>query len=249
MAALSAQLPLRLHLARHGATEWSLSGRSAGRTDLPLSAPGEEAARRPGQRLRGTPFSLVLTSPLLRARRTCELAQLTPAAEIEPDLAEWDNGDYEGLTLAEIHQARPRWRLFRNGAPGGETPEQICYRVDRLLSRLQRLEGNIAVFCHRHLGCALAARWIGLPVEQGERLMLDTASLSILSFEDRHTDQPVIALWNSPSAEPPDRRAHDTGLMKRALERWENEGGEIPRPEEPLSGGRPQLAAARVKAP
>jgi probable phosphoglycerate mutase len=188
---------LRLYLVRHGETAWSLSGQHTGRTDLPLTARGEEAAHQLGLRLRDVAFSRVWTSPLLRARQTCELARLKPRPELENALVEWDNGDYEGVTRADVHQARPGWSLFRDGAPGGETPEQISYRVDGLITRLRLLDGNVAIFSHGHLGRALAARWIGLPVEQGQHLLLGTASLSILCFEHDHTDEPAIELWNS----------------------------------------------------
>lgn len=238
---------LRLYLVRHGETAWSLSGQHTGHTDLPLTARGEEAARQLGRRLRDVPFSRVWTSPLLRARQTCELAGLKPSAELESALMEWDNGDYEGVTRAGVHQARPRWSLFRDGAPGGETPEQISYRIDGLITRLRLLDGNVAIFSHGHLGRALAARWIGLSVEQGQHLLLGTASLSILCFEHDRTDEPAIELWNSSTPEaslsalaPGD----DPRSMRPALERWENEGGEIPTA---IAEGRTTLSE-RVKA-
>jgi len=154
----STPMPLRLYFIRHGETEWSLSGQYTGRTDIPLTAHGEEAARALGQHLRSTPFARVLTSPLLRARQTCELAGLGAAPEIEPDLAEWDNGDDEGRTTADILKSRPNWNLFRDGSPHGETPTQISDRADRFIARLRALDGNVALFSHSHFGRVLAAR-------------------------------------------------------------------------------------------
>lgn len=187
----------RLFLIRHGETEWSLSGQYTGRTDLPLTAHGEAAARKIGERLENISFAHVLTSPLQRARQTCALAALNPTPEIEPDLTEWDNGDYEGRTPAEIREEQPAWNLFRNGAPNGETPTRISERVDHLIAHLRTLDGNVGLFSHGHLCRVLAGRWIGLSVEQSERLLLNTASISILSYEHECSDEPAIALWNS----------------------------------------------------
>jgi len=187
----------RFYLIRHGETEWSLSGQYTGSTDLPLTAHGEAAARKVGERLENVPFAHVLTSPLQRARQTCALAALKPRPEVEPNLTEWVNGDYEGRTPAEIHEAHPEWNLFRDGAPNGETPAQISERIDRLIVRLRTLDGNVALFSHGHLCRVLAARWIGLSVEQAERLLLNTASISILSYAHDRPDDPAIALWNS----------------------------------------------------
>ena len=192
-------MPLRLYLVRHGETEWSLSGQHTGRTDIPLTARGEGCARELGQRLRDIRFSRVLTSPRQRARRTSELAGLGQMAEIEPNLAEWDYGDYEGQRLADILQARPGWNLFRDGCPRGETPIQISERADRVLARFRVLDGNVALFSHGHFGRVLAARWIGLPVFKGQHFLLSTASLSILGSERSHPEVPVIALWNTTS--------------------------------------------------
>lgn len=215
---------LRLYLIRHGETKWSLSGQYTGRTDLPLTAHGKSAAREVGKRLQHVSFAHVLMSPLQRAQQTCAFAALKPAPGVEPDLTEWSNGDYEGHTRAEIRQSRPEWNLFRDGAPHGESPAQISDRVDRLIVRLCTLNGNVAIFSHGHLCRVLAARWIGLAVEQAERLLLSTASISILSFEHDCSDQPAIALWNAVSPEHP----HTISLKQRALERWENEGGKTP---------------------
>lgn len=189
----------QLYLLRHGETAWSLAGRHTSRTDLPLTARGEHEARQLAERLQTVTFSHVFTSPRLRARRTCELAGLGAAAEIEPDLAEWDYGDYEGLTSSEIIRDRPTWNIFRDGCPRGETPAAISARTDRLLARLRALTGNVAVFSHGHLGRVLAARWIGLPVDEAQSFLLSPASLSILGYEHDNAAAPVIALWNAPA--------------------------------------------------
>lgn len=193
----SLAMSLRLYLVRHGETEWSLSGQYTGRADIPLTAHGEREARELGRRIRDVRFTRVLTSPLKRAQQTCVLAGLTPASEIEPDLAEWDNGDDEGRTPADILATRPDWNLFRDGSPHGETPDQISDRADHLIRRIGAWDGNIALFSHGHFGRVLVARWIGLSVVQAEHFLLNTASLSILCYEHDCTDQPAIALWNS----------------------------------------------------
>jgi probable phosphoglycerate mutase len=191
--------PLRLHLIRHGETEWSLSGQHTGRSDIPLTAHGEDEARALVPWLRDIVFTRVLSSPRQRAQRTCELAGLgTP--EITPDLAEWDYGDYEGLRSAEIQQTRPGWNVFRDGCPGGESPAQISDRADRLIASLQGTEGNVALVAHGHISCVLGTRWIGLPVLEGQHLSLSTASLSILGQAPHHADVRVIALWNATPA-------------------------------------------------
>jgi broad specificity phosphatase PhoE len=189
----------RIYLIRHGETEWSLSGRHTSRTDVPLTARGEDEARALGQRLRGIQFARVLTSPRQRAQQTCELAGLGAAAKTEPDLAEWDYGDYEGKHSADILRARPDWNLFRDGCPNGETPAQVSDRADRLIVRLRLLDGNITLFSHGHFGRVLAARWIGLPVIEAQRFLLDTASLGLLGYEHNRVESPVIALWNEGS--------------------------------------------------
>src|SRR5271165_5378527 len=192
----------RVYLIRHGATAWSDSGRHTGRSEIPLTPEGEAKARGLAVRLKDVAFSRVLTSPRLRARRTCELAGFAGAAEIEPDLAEWDYGDYEGRRSAEVLGSRPDWSLFRDGCPGGELPADVSLRADRLIARLRALEGNVALFSHGHFGRALGARWIGLPVGDGRRLLLDTASLSVLGFERGDLASPAVALWNSREAVP-----------------------------------------------
>ncbi len=187
---------LRLYFVRHGETEWSLSGQHTGRTEVPLTARGEEGARELAPVLAGVAFARVLTSPRLRAQRTCALAGLGAKAEIDQDLAEWDYGDYEGRRSSEIHQERPGWNVFRDGCPNGESPAQVSDRADRLLASLRGLSGNIALFSHGHFGRVLATRWIGLPVIEGQHFALGVASLSIFSFEPSHPETSVIALWN-----------------------------------------------------
>lgn len=228
----SLPLPLRLYFIRHGETVWSLSGQHSGRADISLTAQGEEEARKVGQRLHDIPFAHVLTSPLRRSQQTCALAALGPTPRIEPDLAEWDNGDDEGRTSAEILRSRPDWNLFHDGSPNGETPAQISDRADRFIAQVRALAGNVALFSHSHFGRVLAARWIGLPVAQAQHLLLNTASISVLCYEHERTDQPAIALWNSvaPESFVPATDAGDgerSALKRRAIDRWENEGGEM----------------------
>ena len=146
-------------------------------------------------------FKRVFTSPLQRARRTCELAGLGEIAQVEPDLSEWDYGDYEGQRPAEIRKSRPDWNVFRDGAPHGESPAQISARADRLIARLRSMESRIAIFSHGHFGRVLAARWIGLPVRHAQHFLLSTASLSILGFEHNVAEAPAVVLWNVPSNE------------------------------------------------
>ena len=185
-----------VYLARHGETAWSLSGQHTSRTDLPLTARGESNARRLGERLRSIPFSKVYTSPLKRAARTCELAGYGSAAEVDPDLVEWNYGRYEGLTSAEIHALRPDWLLFRDGCPGGESPAEIQARADRVLARVRPVPGNVLLFSSGHFLRVLASRWLGLAPEQmGGCLVLSTASLSALGY-DQSRSQPAIRLWN-----------------------------------------------------
>ena len=190
-------MSLKVHLIRHGETAWSLSGQHTGSTDIALTAQGENDARKLGERLSVVSFTHVFTSPRQRARQTYALSGLTPAAEIEPTLAEWDYGDYEGRRSVDIRKERPDWNLFRDGCPNGEMPTQVCDRADRLIARLRALHGNVALFTHGHFGSVLVARWIGLPLLNGENLPLGTASLSVLGFAANHPEVPVIALLNS----------------------------------------------------
>jgi len=188
---------LQLYFVRHGGTEWSLSGQHTGRTDIPLTAEGKDQARELRPWLRTIPFTHVLTSPRRRARRTCELVGLLSVAEIEPDLCEWDYGDYEGLRSEDICKERPDWNIFRDGCPHGDSTDQILERADRLIARLRTFRGKVALFSHGQFGRVLAARWIGAPVLEGQHLALDAASLSILGHEPHHPETPVIALWNA----------------------------------------------------
>jgi probable phosphoglycerate mutase len=189
--------PLQIFFIRHGETAWSLSGQHTGRTDLPLTLHGEAMARDLATTLKGLAFSLVLTSPRLRARTTCDLAGLGAAAQVEQDLAEWDYGDYEGLRTAEIRQQRPDWDVWEDGCPGGETPADVGARADHLMARLRSHSGRVALFSHGQFGRVLAARWIGLPVAQGQHLAIAPASIGILGFETDHPQRRVIALWNA----------------------------------------------------
>jgi probable phosphoglycerate mutase len=189
-----------LYLVRHGETEWSLSGRHTGSTDIPLTAHGEEQARELRRRFEHVEFSAVLTSPLRRARRTCELAGLASAAKIEPDLAEWHYGDYEGRRSVDIRKERPGWDVFRDGVPHGESPSQVSERADRLIAHLCTLSGNVALFSHGQFGCALAIRWIGLPVIDAQHLSFGPACLGILGNDLHHPEVRTIELWNAAPA-------------------------------------------------
>jgi probable phosphoglycerate mutase len=186
-------------LVRHGETEWSRTHRHTGRTDLPLTPEGEAEVRPLRRRLAqlpAAPFAHVWTSPQRRASDTCALAGFVDVSRVEPNLREWDCGEYEGLTIEEIHSQRPGWELYRDGAPGGESPAQITERVDALISKLRSITGSVALFSHAHLLCALAARWIGLTVTDGARFRLDAAAIGILDVEHNSPTEPSIAAWN-----------------------------------------------------
>ena len=184
---------LRLFLVRHGETAWSITGQHTGLTDIGLTANGEAQARALAPRLRAISFSRVLASPLRRARQTCELAGFGAEAHIEPDLVEWNYGDYEGKRTADI----PGWNVWRDGCSHGESPANISDRADRLLGHLRVLAGNVALFSHGQFGAALGARWIGLAVGEAQHLALGPASLSVMEYECGHPTVPVIALWNA----------------------------------------------------
>jgi probable phosphoglycerate mutase len=189
------ELPI-VYLARHGETAWSLSGQHTGLTDLPLTERGQRTARKLGERLKGITFAKVFTSPLKRARQTCELAGFDAVAEIDPDLVEWDYGEYEGRRGAEIRAERPGWNLFRDGCPKGETPEQVKIRAARVINRVRAIDGNVLLFTSGHFMRVLAARWLGLePTANSRHFMLSTASLSALGYED-DLSRPVIRFWN-----------------------------------------------------
>ncbi len=187
---------LQLYLIRHGETAWSITGRHTGFTDIVLTAHGEDEARALAPSLRTVHFTRILTSPLLRARQTCQLAGFGTYAEIEPDLVEWDYGDYDGRRTVDIQDERPGWNVWRDGCPQGESPQNMSDRADRLLARLRDLSGNVALFSHGQFGSAVAARWIGLGVIEAQHLALGPASISILAHEAGHPRVPVISLWN-----------------------------------------------------
>ena len=187
---------LRVYVVRHGETAWSLSGQHTGRTDIPLTERGEAEAEALVPWLRNVEFRHVLTSPMRRARRTCELAGLGRSVEVDDDLSEWNYGSYEGLTSADIHKSRHDWAVYRDGAPGGENPDDVSARADRLIQRLGALKGSVALFTHGQFASAFAARWIGLPLINAQHFMLGTASLSILAYNPSHPDTRVIAFWN-----------------------------------------------------
>jgi probable phosphoglycerate mutase len=192
---MSDALPI-IYLARHGETAWSLTGQHTGLTDLPLTERGERNASRLQQRLKGLTFAKVFTSPLQRARRTCELAGFGTVAEIDRDLLEWNYGKYEGRRTAEIRAERPDWQLFRDGCPGGESPAQVTARADRAVSRLRAIQGDVLLFSSGHFLRVLAVRWIGIELTvQARSFMLSTASLSAVGYEDS-LSRPVIRLWN-----------------------------------------------------
>ena len=191
----STHLPV-IYLARHGETAWTVTGQHTGRTDLPLTEAGEHNARRLGERLKGQTFLRVFTSPLQRAVRTCELAGFGALAEVDPDLVEWDYGDYEGLTTVEIRVRRPNWQLFLDGCPGGESPTKVAARADRVVSRVRAVQGDVLLFSSGHFIRVLAARWIGIrPAVSARSFMLNTASLSALGYE-HDISRPVIRMWN-----------------------------------------------------
>jgi len=182
-------------LVRHGETEWSLSGQHTGTTDIPLTERGRDDARRLEPLLSSAAFALVLSSPLQRARQTCELAGLGDRMEIDPDLTEWNYGDYEGLTPSQIERTAPGWMLFNDGCPGGESPEQVGARVDRLIDKIHPIEGRVALFAHGHIFRVFVARWIGLPPNEGRRFLLNTSTVSVLSH---YRGTPAVKRWNAP---------------------------------------------------
>jgi broad specificity phosphatase PhoE len=190
----SYSLPI-IYLARHGETAWTLTGQHTGRTDLPLTQRGERNARALRERLKGYRFARVLTSPLQRAVRTCELSGFAGQAEVDSDLVEWNYGDYEGLRSADIHAIHPNWDPFSNGFPGGESLAEIGSRADRVISRIRSLSGLTILFSSGHFLRFLAARWLGLNPESARYFLLSTSSLSTLTYEHNHA-HPVIGLWN-----------------------------------------------------
>jgi broad specificity phosphatase PhoE len=180
-------------LMRHGETAWSASGRHTGSTDVPLTDAGQAAAKRIATFVAAQSFAAVFVSPMRRARDTCELAGLAGNAVVDGDLREWDYGDYEGLTTVEIRKTRPDWTVWRDGCPGGEVAADVGGRVDRVITRLREYDGTLAIVGHGHCLRVLAARWVGLPPEDGALLALDTATVSRLNWE---REQPVVRMWN-----------------------------------------------------
>ena len=187
----------KVYLLRHGETEWSLNGRHTGVTAMPLTDNGRLAARLLKPSLANVTFTLVLTSPLQRARETCELAGLGQFTHVEPDLIEWNYGEYEGLTTEQIRSTRPGWSVFRDGCPGGESSEQVGARADRVITKVHAAAGNVALFGHGHFTRVLAARWINLSANYGENFLLDTATLNVLGY---YRESPAFMIWNAPLA-------------------------------------------------
>jgi broad specificity phosphatase PhoE len=188
-------MPPRVTLVRHGETEWSASGQHTGRTDIPLTETGERRARGLKERLKGLRFDRAFTSPLQRARRTCELAGFGESAKVDPDLLEWNYGDYEGRKTNDILKERPGWRLFRDGCPNGEQPADVGARADRVIARLRERDDSAILFSSGHILRVLAARWLGLAPSEGRLFMLGTASVSVLGYE-HDKSEPAVQLWN-----------------------------------------------------
>ena len=184
----------RVFLIRHGETEWTIAGRHTGRTDIPLTANGERLSRRLAPVFARQPVAAVLTSPLQRARTTCELVGFGDRMTLDPDLMEWDYGEYEGLTNAEITGMAPGWLLFEHGCPGGESPAQVAARADRVIARAQRVDGDVLLFGHGHLFRVLVARWLEWPAANGRHFLLDPATVSVLTFQ---RGSPAVERWNA----------------------------------------------------
>lgn len=184
-----------LYVVRHGETAWSKTGQHTGVSDIPLTPEGEAQAATLADRLGGLTFKAVFTSPLQRAHRTCELAGLAGSAQKDAALAEWDYGEYDGMTTAEIHKTRPDWNLFRDGCPGGETIEQVAARVDRFIAKVRGVGGDCVAFTSGHLSRVLCVRWLGLPPELGRCFLTGTASIGMLGYE-HSLDEPVVRMWN-----------------------------------------------------
>lgn len=187
---------MQVCLIRHGETAWSLTGQHTGITDIGLTVRGEEEARGLAPRLLGMAFSQVLVSPRLRAQQTCALAGLNATSVIEADLAEWNYGDYEGRRSADIRRDNPGWSIWQHGCPGGESPAEVSARADRVIANLCQRQGTVALFSHGHFSTALAVRWIGLALVEGQHFALHTASISLLSLDPRHDNRRIIELWN-----------------------------------------------------
>jgi broad specificity phosphatase PhoE len=200
---------VNVFVIRHGETAWSLSGQHTGTTDIPLTENGRRLAQRMRPVLAKKAFALVLCSPMQRARETCELAGLGDRAVIDADLVEWNYGEYEGLTPKQIHEVAPGWLIFRDGCPGGEAPEQVGARVDRVIARSREVDGDTALFAHGHVLRVLAARWIGLPPSGGQHFLLNTGTLCILSY---YYEVPAVQIWNGPLIVPVVDRSEAEGM-------------------------------------
>ncbi len=187
----------KVFVIRHGETEWSLSGQHTGITDIPLTENGRKRAKLLQPLLSKVNFALVVTSPLQRARETCKLSGLGDRAEVDPDLVEWNYGEYEGITTQQIHEKAPGWQLFNDGCPGGEKPDQVGARVDRVIAKVRAIDGDVALFAHGHVFRAFVARWVGLPASGGQHFLLDTGTLNVLSS---YRGVPAIQTWNAPLA-------------------------------------------------
>lgn len=186
---------MNVFVIRHGETEWSLNGRHTGTTDIPLTENGRRLAERLRPSLARNMIKVALCSPMQRARETCELAGFGDAALVDDDLVEWNYGCYEGLTPAEIHKIAPGWLIFRDGCPGGETPDKVGSRVDRVIARVRSADGEVAIFAHGHVLRVFAARWIGLPASDGQHFLLGTGTLSVLGY---YGEIPAVRIWNAP---------------------------------------------------
>ena len=191
----NSDLSPKLYLVRHGETTWSLSGQHTGRTDIALTEQGKHAAQELKARLQGLSFAKIFTSPLQRAQQTGELAGFAQSAELDPDLMEWDYGDYEGMRTVDIQARHPGWSLFKDGSPGGETLQEVAIRAERVIARVRALDGDVLLFAHGHILRVITARWIDLPALEARRFYIATASVSILGY-DHNLNEPVIHLLN-----------------------------------------------------
>ena len=187
----------KLFLARHGDTAWTDSRQRTGRTDIPLNKAGEERAQQLGVRLQRHSYACVFTSPLQRAAKTCELAGFGAVARVDPDLVEWDYGHFEGMVLKQVLKEQPGWELYRDGCPGGESPEEVAARADRFIARAREVEGDVLAFSSGHIIRMIAARWLGLPPGNGRFFYCRPASVGALGYEHKNRNEPIVGLWNS----------------------------------------------------